>query len=327
MSTQLNTQGSKTLPETIRQSFFLKDDFVIPQELIDAYVKSEHTHHFESLIPHTQHHHTDTFTVYATHDIDWLNPHHPYSVANYFRAVFTDHRWLTLKQLWHKDSLLKNIEKLLELENELGIHATYCIGATKGFQLGRYAIRYATNSGLYTELLSLISSNNQSIGLHASYNAGKNNLIGNEHEALQKLTSQKINAHRSHYLNGDATALYAQLEKAGIQYELGKGEARTIGLANHFPGKYKPINTTTNNVIDITIVPLILMDNVFFVKPYHEVMAEFKHTLNRVKQYNGSVCILFHPENMLIKPQLYNYFEEIIHICKQQGAILNSSFT
>ncbi len=327
MSSLIQTSASKTLSDTIRQSFFLKEDAVVSQALMDAFTKSKNTQQFESIVPHTQNNHTDSFTVYTTHDVDWINPHHPYSIANYIRAAFTPHRWLTAAQLWRKDSLLRNMEQLLRLENELGVSATYCLGATTGWQLGRYDIRYATNSSLYAEMISLIAEHNQSIGLHSSVKAGKQNSIGAELASLQKHTSQTIVAHRSHYLQGDAQTLYTRLELAGVKYELGNGAARTVGLTNGFPGKYKPVNQATNNKIDITIVPLILMDNVFFVKPYHEVMAEFKQTLNTVKQYNGSVCILFHPENMLLKPQLYNYFEEIIHICKQQGAILNTPLT
>lgn len=327
MSTLLNTPVSKTLSDTIRQSFFLTEDAVVSQALEEAFTKSKTTQQFESIIPYTQYNHTDSFTVYTTHDIDWINPHHPYSIANYIRAAFTTHRWLTAAQLWQKDSLLKNIEQLLRLEHELGVSATYCIGATAGLQLGRYDIRYATNSSLYAEMCSLIGSYNQSIGLHSSVNAGKHNAIGAELASLQKHTSQTIVSHRSHYLSGEAQTLHTELEQAGIKYELGNGAARIVGLANGFPGKYKPVNPITNNTIDVTIVPLILMDNIFFVKPYYEVMAEFKQTLNTVKQYNGSVCILFHPENMLLRPQLYNYFEEIVHICKQQGAKLNTPLT
>jgi hypothetical protein len=318
----LNTTD-KTLENAIRQSFFLKGDFEITSEIIDAFTQSISTQNFESIIPYTQNNHTDSFNAYITHDIDWLDLHHPYSFANYLRSLLSKHVWFNAKQLWGKDALLKNIEQLLKLENELGLHATYCIGATQ-HSLGRFDIRYSTNSSLYQELISLITTQKQSIGLHSSYHASTNDQITRELETLKKYTSQNITAHRSHYLNGDKNILYTQLKDAGIKYELGHGMPRTVGLADHFPGKRKPINPITKEVIDLTIIPLILMDNVFFVKPYHEVIAEFKDTLSRVKEYNGSVCILFHPENMLLKPQLYNYFEEIIHICKQQGANLNT---
>jgi hypothetical protein len=73
--------------------------------------------------------------------------------------------------------------------------------------------------------------------------------------------------------------------------------------------------------MNVTCVPLILMDNVFFFKPYTAVMQAFEQTLDLLQESNGSACILFHPENMLLKPELRDWYEEILNLCNKRGAL------
>ncbi|MES2780142.1 MAG: hypothetical protein V4651_09635 [Bacteroidota bacterium] len=313
------------MPDLIRESFLLKSDSVVSQDLMDTFIAAQQSGNYSNIAQYTQHHHTDQFSIYITHDIDWLNPLHPYSIVNYIRSVFSSHRWLHVQQFFQKDIFLRTIENILTIERGAGVNAIYHIGATNGKSFQRYGIRYNQSDKLYSALIYLLKSYNQHIGLHSSYDADEQHLIQVEKILLEKATTQTVNAHRSHFLHSHTQSLYPQLAQAGIRYEFGNGMAREIGLAGNIPGKYKPYDSISKKILDVTIVPLILMDNVFFVRPYHEVIRSFKETLHQVKEYNGSACILFHPENMILKPQLWNYFEEIIHICKQEGANINPS--
>jgi hypothetical protein len=326
LSLAAHIHHNETLSETIRQRFFLVKDAPVSAELIAAYLQGEAENDFTKLVPYTQPLHTDSFQIHISHDIDWINPLHPYSMLNYVRSLVSNHPWFTPKQLFNKQVLLDNIAQLLQLEKEQAVSSLFCIGAHKNSTLNRYAIRYKTSTSLYKPLLKLIQENNQSIGLHSGYHSVERKNIIVEKNSLEHFTQQPIIAHRSHYLQHNEL-MYEQLDAAKIAYDLGNGNIREVGLINGFPGKTKPIHTKTGIVFNCTTIPLILTDNVFFVKPYHEVIQEFTHTLQQLKNYGGSGCILFHPENMLLKPQLWNYFEEIIHICKQEGAILNQRLT
>lgn len=325
MSEQQHPFNSEKVASLIRKSFFMKPESVVSDELIDIFTAAQHTQNFTEIAEHTTKRHTDQFCIYFTHDVDWLNPLHPYSLLNYIRSLFSSHQWLNTSELFKKDIFLNTIENVLTVEKEAGIHAVYHIGATNGKHFQRYGIRYNQSDPMYAELIALLKSYNQPIGLHSSYDADEQHMIEQEKLQLQTFTQKPVQAHRSHFLHSRPQSLYPQLAASGIQYEFGNGLARQVGLTNHFPGKYKPVDFNSGNVIDVTVVPLILVDNVFFVKPYHEVLRSFKYTLHQLKEYNGSACILFHPENMLLKPQLWNYFEEIIHICKTEGALLNPS--
>lgn len=322
---QTHSFNSEKIISLIRESFFLNPESLVSPELIAAFHSAQRTQNFTNVAAHTHNIHTDQFSMYITHDIDWLNPIHPYSLLNYIRSVISSHQWLNANQLLKKDIFLRTIEKVLAIEKEEDVKAVYHIGATNRKQFQRYGIRYNQSDSLYAELVALLKSYNQPIGLHSSYDADEKHLIHEEKMNLETSTKKSVLAHRSHFLHSHPQSLYPQLAVSGIRYEFGNGLARQVGLTNNFPGKYKPVDRSTGNVMDVTVVPLILVDNIFFVKPYHEVLQSFKDTLHQLKEYNGSACILFHPENMLLKPQLWNYFEEIIHICKTEGALLNPS--
>jgi hypothetical protein len=268
---------------------------------------------------------TDQFAIYITHDIDWLNLLHPYSILNSVRATISKHKWFSPKQLLQNDLLLRNIEQLLQLEKQLGVHSIYFLGASAEVSLGRYAIRYGINSGLYKELIALLQQYQMPIGLHSSKNAFQKNKLQQERDRLCSLTNTPILAHRSHYVPQLSQHDFAQLEATGFLDDFGSGSSKKIGFKNGFPGIYKPLQTQEPS--KLKLVPMMLMDNVFFSRPYHEVIFSFKTSLQKLKVMEGSACVAFHPENMLLQPQLYSYFEEILHLCKEERAILNPPLT
>lgn len=318
-----SSSSSSQLEQIIRESFLLNPNYPVSSALIQCYEDATRSGNFSKIASFTQDEHNDEFAIHITHDIDWLSPFHPYSFLNFVRSFVTNHRWLTGNQLLKHDVFLRSIEQLLQLEKELGIQGIFCVGASNGLQLGRFDIRYNINKKLFTELVQLLQSFNAVIGLHSSYEADTKKTITLESAVLAKTITHPISIHRSHFLNFQPQLLYPQLVAANIKFDLGFGYARTVGLRNGFPGKYKPVDRLSGEVLNLNVIPLILLDNVFFTKPYHEVMQDFRQTLLLLKQYKGSACIVFHPENMIIKPQLWNYFEEIIHICKEEGAKLN----
>lgn len=327
MNNPAHNYPTQTIQDSIRQSFFLNPDTAISDELIRQYYEGIETQNLSVFANHIAPLHTDQFAIHITHDIDWINARHPYSFVNTLRSLAGKHTWLSLKQVLNRATFVQNIKQLIDLESQLGIHAIYCLGATGGKQLGRYDIRYSINSDLTKEVIELLLSGQHTIGLQSSYNAFEEKTLPGQIAQLTKATRQQISTHRCHYLHAPPSVMYRQLEDAGLRYDLGYGSPRQVGFKNHFPGKFKPIDPTTGKQYNITVIPLMLMDNSFFYTPYHEVMKQFRNTLQQLKDYNGSACISFHPENMVLKPQLYNYFEEIVHICKEEGALINPPLT
>ena len=87
------------------------------------------------------------------------------------------------------------------------------------------------------------------------------------------------------------------------------------------PRHYKAIDFLNQKVLKTTVIPTILSDNAFFFHSKKLVIDQFKTEIKKAKRYGASVAILFHPENFVIKPQLWEYYDEVINICKNEGAL------
>jgi hypothetical protein len=321
----ITSKYSETLPDIIRQSFFLKDQTEITPDIVSAFQIGLAQNNFSVLEKLIRQYRNDEFNIYLTHDIDWLNPQHPYSIIKFFRSFLVPgNKWYDFTTLVHKDSLLRNIEKLIRFEVRHNLSSAFFLGANNRLlSLGRYDIRYSIKDGLFTELIDLLKQYQIPVGLHSSYNASSKRLISCEKKRLEQYTDTLIHSHRSHFLNYDPDTLYSQLEVASIKYDFGAGAARAVRLTNHFPGKFKPIHAITNQIHNVTCIPLILMDNAFFFHKQKDVMNTVRQTLDLLQESKGSACILFHPENMLLKPELWDYYEEIIHLCKERNASIS----
>ena len=314
------------MSQSIRQSFFLNNEFKISDAIIHDTKEAMQTGNFSKITSHTINNHTDSFSIYFTHDIDWLNSSHPYVLVNIIRSAFFKHPWIKFSEVFNSRLFIESIQKLAELESSLGISATYSLGAESGLLLGRHQLRYSSQSTIYQECIQLLQNFNHHIGLHSSYFANQKSIIDLEKTTLESHTNTPIKIHRSHYLNYNTSTLYNQLDQSEIRYDIGFGHSRSIGLRNQFPGKFKPIHSQSGKNAAVTVIPLIMLDNVFFNQPREFVYQSFKDCLIKLKAYNGSACIDFHPENLLIKPRLFDYYKDFIDICKQMGANTNPNY-
>jgi hypothetical protein len=317
---------AEQLPGIIRERFLLQEQVVVTPGMITAYTEACSTGDFTALAGMMGQNRNDRFSIHLTHDIDWLYPGHPYSVLKYLRSLVSSSPWYDLRVMTKHDALLKNIERMMMLEADLQVSSIFFMGAGEGGTTGRYDIRYTVHNGLFKELVSLLRQYHHPAGLHSSYNADEQNRIAHEKHTLEHYISMAVDHHRSHFLHYDPDTLYTQLDKAGFRYDLGLGKARVPGLAGNFPGSTRPVNKHTGEVHRVTLVPLILMDNAFFHMSYHDVIKTFNHTLDQLERSGGSACILFHPENMLLKPELWDHYTNIIHLCKQHGALISPHF-
>jgi hypothetical protein len=262
-------------------------------------------------------------TVFFIHDIDWISIQHPYSLFKYLRSLVSPpHKWYSLGQLLQRDFLLKNIEQLLLFEKNKNISSLFFLGSSKKWHsFGRRDIRYTNDSFLLTELISLLKNQAIEIGLHSSF--GKNNHYLLEKENLEKLTNQKIHTHSSHYMNNNRLTFPSELEYAGLKYDFSSGNTKTVSYVNSTAQMHKSVDPSNMHICEVYKIPLILMDNVFFKQPSHNILETLKRKIDHATQYDGSISILFHPENMALRPILWECYDTIIDICLQQGAIIN----
>jgi hypothetical protein len=234
--------------------------------------------------------------VYLTHDIDWLNPLHGYSLLKWMTPK---RQWLSFGQLLKPDLYLRQIEKVIALEKASLVNSTFFIGATQK-SYGRYDIRYTTETTQYKTLLGLLK--NEATGLHSVQRFD----TGEQVALLGQQTGKKIHGHRSHFLKFDPAVLYPQLLKAGITHDFSIGKARYVELPLKWPTPPE----------GLTLIPTLLSDNAFFFQPSPVVFDELQKGLDDAVKRNQAFSILLHPENTLLKPELMEYYERILQLCK-----------
>lgn len=254
----------------------------------------------------------DSFKVYFTHDIDWIYPHHIYSII---KTLLPNKKWLTVSQLFQPTIYLKNIEKLIAFEAKKNVKSIFNVGANDScFSLGRFDIRYTIHNPYYKKLIEILKLHQVEIGLHSEVNFDLNEQI----ESIKRLSGQKIKFHRSHFFNSNRILHSKILNDKNIEIDLSIGNAREVGFKTGIPRHYHAIDFINKKVLKTKIVPTILSDNAFFFHDKNSVFGQFKNSIKTAKQFGASVAILFHPENIIIKPELWEYYDEIIDICQKE---------
>lgn len=311
-----------TLLDLLRQSFLFTADPVLPKnELLNVfaclYAHAAKGNEVDTLLAPFQSPQQGC-TVYLTHDVDWLDPQHPYSWLKFTRQFIQPRKtWFDLRHMLQQDVLLRNIEQLLQFEQEQNLHSIFFIGATKD-AMGRQSVRYTVDDPLYAALIDALKKHKATIGLHSCNTA--HDPYAMQQARLEKHAQQAVRYHRSHFLHYDVETLFAQLEQAGLLFDMSMGKAQQISFASGTCRAYRGIDLQRMQMSKVTEVPLLLMDNAFFWLPEQQVMDDFKRNLDHAMQHNGTFSILFHPENMLLKPRLWDLYEQVAGLCRNSGA-------
>ena len=308
----INNIDQKTLLDLIQQSFSVNGlTFSESKELAMAMILE----HKLTEVPAIGS--GGSLKVYLTHDIDWIHPHHLYSII---KTLSFRKDWIGISKLFQPNIFLKNIEKLIIFEKSQKVNSVFNIGANhSNFTWGRYDIRYRIKDTGFQELIGVLKLSNQPIGIHSQDNFDLKEQI----ELLQNVTGYEVRFHRSHFYHFDPMILWNELDENGIMIDFSIGNAREVGFKTGMPRHYQAIDFINKKVLRTMIVPTILSDNAFFFQDKNSVFEQFKIEIKEAKLFGASVAILFHPENMIVKPELWEYYTEIIDICKNEGAVFN----
>ncbi len=237
--------------------------------------------------------------IYITHDIDWLNPLHPYSVVKTFTH---GKKWIPGSMLFNPNLFLHGIERLLKFNQNQHTNAIWLIGATNQHTFYRKGLRYHSKDSAYAAAITLLKTAEVEIGLHSV----SSEPIVEQCNRLTNALGKHINYHRSHYLNFNPKILYPQLHQAGITTDFSTGASRDILLPQQ-----------AKNMEGVTLTPTILFDNIFFFQNPEKVFDQFKQTLLEAQAQQRDVAVLFHPENFIINPKLWEYYEEVLRLVKE----------
>lgn len=150
------------------------------------------------------------------------------------------------------------------------------------------------------KLFSLCDTYQIEIGLHSSYQAGKEpEQIVKEKKRLQSATGKKIMINRHHFLSCREPEDTLFLQKAGINqdYTLGYADVAGFRLGTCHPVRW--INPVTRKLTSLTLHPLTMMEcslseEKYMGLSYEEALEYSQELIKQTKKHRGELTLLWH---------------------------------
>jgi hypothetical protein len=264
------------------------------------------------------------FAILIAHDVDRTTAMEPFSLINSLARSCGLRRssWWPLRTSLSRMSLVRNLERILELEKARGIGAHYFMLAGP-FGFGRYSSRTDARWFSARETARLIQAAGMSIGLHGSFAARDVSGYKIEKDSLEQNLGCAVTCHRNHYLRFDPISLYSQLEEAGIRYDWSVGFVTRIGFRAGTAQCYQAFDLGQGRISAVRSVPQLFMDTVLQSHEPAEVLTQLRSALAMVRDTRGCVCFVFHPETFLLDPRAWPLFEDILQMCEEMGGDLS----
>lgn len=237
--------------------------------------------------------------IFFTHDIDWISPLHPLSVAKTFTH---GSKWLKFGNLFRPHLFIRQIEVLNRFDLDQGLSPVWLTGAPHRHSFRKYGLRYTIHCPLYRKALGLLIESGSEIGLHSV----SSEPFARQAETLTRITGKPLHYHRSHYLRFNEKALLADLRQQNIRTDFSFGSARNVAIPENLP-------RITGG---IRCVPTVLFDNAFFFHKPELVLQQFGSVLQEAQHRGLDTAILFHPENFAVNPALWDHYREVIKLVK-----------
>jgi peptidoglycan/xylan/chitin deacetylase (PgdA/CDA1 family) len=171
-----------------------------------------------------------------------------------------------------------------------------------------------------------IIDNGWEVGLHGGHVAYTNlGEIKEEKTKLEKVLGKKVIGYRNHFLKFKVPDTWELLSKADFKYDTTFGYADCVGFRNGMCHPFKPFNLNTNEEIDISVIPLTIMDCTLFdymKLDFNKAWDVTKMLIDTVEKNNGIIAILWH--NTYMVDDKLKFYEKILNYCDETGAWMTS---
>lgn len=271
--------------------------------------------------------------IFLTHDIDrpFLIPTFKNSIRHVAKKVLrketfiknplmayfsnTGDPFYTFPWLVVQDNIVKQKYKKDIVED------IYFIISAKSTNTNKY---YPINNRKYKKLLSFLSDNNSSFGLHISHEGGiipEN--ITSEIALLPKCVNREKLFSRHHYLRWREPEHIEQLEAAGIKEDFSLGYADSVGFRVGTCRPYRFINPKTKQLSNILIHPLEIMECSLFAKQYMNLNYEDAEKIaidiiEEIKNHNGECVLLFHNSSFFEDNRYEKLYTSLLNVLKNE---------
>lgn len=186
--------------------------------------------------------------------------------------------------------------------------------------------RYCLKRRDIQKLIKNIQDHKAAIGLHTSFQAGKNPvLIPKEKNTLEKATGKKIFFNRHHFLTCREPEDMNLLEVAGITDDFTMGYADVAGfrLGTSYPVRW--INPVTRRLSPLKMHPLTIMDSTLSDPRYMGLTQEKAEDyclelIRNIRQAGGELILLWHNTSFVSKPEnfLHSLYVSILKVLSKK---------
>lgn len=239
--------------------------------------------------------------VYLTHDIDAISQYrHLRGALGGFRRGETKAVLAAWRDI-HKDPLY-TFPWLMEQDKRVpDADAIYFVKRTKG--KGYDYPQYYLHGRDFKQLKQMLRHNNVYMGVHGSY-----------YDDIPKIQYSKM--YRAHYLRCSIDKMQA-LADAGYTDDFTMGFADSAGFRLQTSRAVRWINPKTMQLTNLTLHPLIVMDNTLSQANYMNLTEDEAYFLcerliDKVRLHHGDLCLLWHNSNINEKTYHRSLYEKII---------------
>lgn len=263
-----------------------------------------------------------SFAVCISHDVDHLLQG-GLSVLSRFKEASKELMqgyWRRAVRYAKGDSVINphyNIDKLLDIEDNLGVKSTYYFLA---LQSDDEDFNYRIDDVI--PVLDLVRSSGCEIGLHGGHTAYRDSVkLQAEKLALEQASGVELKGYRNHFLRISTPDTWENLNRAGFLYDTTYGFPDHPGFRTGMCYPYFPYNATLGRYCSILEIPLIVMDATFLYYLRSDAKSAFtkiKEMIDKTKNVNGVFTLLWH-NNYLYAPWK-ELFKAVVNYCKDHNA-------
>lgn len=174
---------------------------------------------------------------------------------------------------------------------------------------------YSLRNNDICRLIETVLSNDMTIGLHSSYQAGINpTLVRKEKTGLEKNFGKSIRCNRHHFLASREPEDMTQLEAAGITDDFTMGYADVAGfrLGTCYPVRWiNPVNRRLSSIFlhPLTLMECSLEEKKYMGLNYDEALTYSLNLVEQVKNVGGELTLLWH--NTSVQENTESYLRKL----------------
>jgi peptidoglycan/xylan/chitin deacetylase (PgdA/CDA1 family) len=246
---------------------------------------------------HVEYPENKKFAVVLTHDVDDINISNQHIIRSMvplpINRDLSGFKPLIIEKLKGNKTAYINFKQIIQLEKKYDAKSSfYFLANEKDIFGNKYKLEDVEEEIVY------ILDNECEVGLHVSYYAfDKLDKIIREKERLEKITGMRINGVRNHLLRFNIPQSWEILSKAGFIYDASLGYHDMVGFRNGTCHPFQPFNLITNKKIEITEIPVCVIDITLF--SYMKLNAAkswdyIKNLIDNVEMLGGVFALLWH---------------------------------